>query len=470
MEGKSARYIKVLSRFVYLAFNNKLIYFTHEYISQKCGISLAHVKRILDQLREDGFIASFYIHKNSCKYRLAPSFFLTKIRKSLSSIFPILACILTFGFINARPYYSKNELQYKETCITSNLSNKRTVSSSKKRKTFRKTLIPGEVSGETPKPMPVPTPWDPCQLAKRCKEEIYWAKEPFYNEDYQEWKFEQVNPVPFALTFEEVKEQCLQEETEKIECWLEQELQRIKATYSRVDKSDSLSITRQDQGNSIMSTTASEQREKLREVAMNKLVPEAARRFKKLCLTIAGKIRLAEFPTEAIEFAESVFDTKLTGQRAFDDVVRIAQDFCRNRYRTLTPETVEVLCSLYEIHPEQASVKEIPSTGRVITKPEHIPYVHKVVVNPHVPAYKEHFMTREASKKTGYPAPEKYKIEYDKYLHEECAATGVEPAVLDKLLFEMYQNQKGTDEVHHSRKTNSSPTSTVFNSPRPTRL
>lgn len=111
-DGLSSKERRLFDYTVNNAANHDRLFFSHQHVSGKCGVSVSHIKRALDKFRKDGLIISLYRHLTTCYYRLAPVIFSQRIRNTLSSVLPVLAAFFSFSLLGSFPI---NELQVKKS-------------------------------------------------------------------------------------------------------------------------------------------------------------------------------------------------------------------------------------------------------------------------------------------------------------------------------------------------------------------
>lgn len=199
-----------------------------------------------------------------------------------------------------------------------------------------------------------------------------------------------------------------------------------------------------------MNEISTEAKEKLKKHAMHELVPRAALYFTKIPLTTAGKIRLAQFPNNAIKHAEQHYNPKLNPTNAYKDLSRIATEFATSHHLPLNPEAVTFLSELYGVKPTD------PSTRTTSSRPENLPYVHKPSPTTGEPVYISYFKLKEHLTTHKIPLANPYEAQFRLYLKEAISSANIDPETIEAELYKMYLKQKDSFEIRSTRKTNPS--------------
>lgn len=199
-----------------------------------------------------------------------------------------------------------------------------------------------------------------------------------------------------------------------------------------------------------------EQRKRLQKVAMHKLVPRCIRYCTKIPLTVAGKIRLSRYPKQALEHALSRYNKSLAPNLAYNEIVSIAEGYCRENYRSFNDEAVSFLSELYDIKPTDAPVIEHT------TRPERRAWVPPVDTRANEPVYISYFKLKEHFKRNNITFANPYKRQYEEYVEEALSSfDGITKEEIERELYKLYIKQRGEDVLHDTRSSNCTKTSSI---------
>jgi predicted transcriptional regulator len=412
---------------------------SHEYLANKTRRWRSTVQVALNRLRDLGLISWVNQgHRKNNRYFISPVLFTPKVTKALKNLFPVLAFFFSMSQLQSKPIDNPssmaNRAPYnKEKNINNSLRYNEDNTTSFKPRNFKKLSNSEEIYGDARITMP----------------ELRPDEKPWYFRDnnsslLHRWK--EKNPhATFRLRPSSARLFMNKKKTLKGEGGYEHttsKLQRGAKILAKpivsLNKKEKLAEMKK------FGTLSEKQRNRIQENAMNNLLPKAARYFNRIPLTLAGKIQLALYSNEAIEYARNKFNKYLPRAAAFEDLCDHA---ARYSIKHKIPLNYDAVCFLRKAH-------DIDDNESPIQKPsprlEHQEYIPEKPKQEKELVYMHYFKLEEHMKDIGFELPNPYKSRYNKFLKEASEATGESIESLHNHFKETYEAQK----VHSPGETN----------------